>query len=102
MADFGRKIWSASDYFVLLHCQRKGKACRRARQANTDLRQANTETRQANTETRQANTETRQANTEMGQTNTETEPANILIILNIGQFSFVVHSFFCNFASKTI
>ena len=88
MADFGRKIWSASDYFVLLHCQRKGKACRRARQANTDLRQANTETRQANTE--------------MGQTNTETEPANILIILNIGQFSFVVHSFFCNFASKTI
>ena len=95
MAVFGRKIWSASDYFVTLHCHRKGKACRRARQANTDLRQTNTETRQANTETRQANTE-------MGQTNTETEQANILIIVNIGQISFVVHSFFCTFVPKTI
>ena len=49
MAVFGRKIWSAFVFFVLLQCQRKGKACRRARQAKPALRQPNIELGQANT-----------------------------------------------------
>ena len=57
MAVFGRKIWSAPFFFVLLHCQRKGKACRRARQAKPAQRQPNTELGQPKPRTGQANTE---------------------------------------------
>ena len=57
MAVFERKNWKMLHYLLILQCQRKGKACRRARQAKPAQRQPNTELGQPKPRTGQANTE---------------------------------------------